>query len=63
MECGREYKQYQNWQIKRKTSQIFPGSPVVKTLHSPAGVTGSISGAVDQDLTHAAWCSQKNKIK
>ena len=39
----------------------FPDSPVVKTLPSNAGDTGSISGQRTKIL-HAAGCSQKFKL-
>ena len=38
----------------------FPGDPVVKTLPSNAGDTGSITGQGTK-VPHAARCSQKGK--
>ena len=38
----------------------FPGGPVVKTLHSNAGGTGSIPGRGTK-IPHARQCSQKRE--
>ena len=40
----------------------FPGGPVVKTLHSNAGGSGSIPGQGTK-IPHARQCSQKKKTK